>query len=130
MERRLRPTDEECRLRAQLGARLAAARRVYLTGCGTAFHAALVGRAFLRDFSDGRIDARAVQAYELAHYERPGFGPDDALVVLSHSGKPSATNEALGRARAAGAFCLTITGDRESPAAHAAQAVLDTGYGA
>jgi glucosamine--fructose-6-phosphate aminotransferase (isomerizing) len=128
LDRVLAPDEMERAHRERLAARLAAARRVYLTGCGTAYHAALVGEAFLRDMTDGRIDARAVQAFELAHYRRPAPGPDDALIVLSHSGKPTATNAALAAARAGGAFCLTITGDPASPAALAAEAVLDTGY--
>lgn len=125
----LTPGEAEQQHRAQLGSRLAAARRVYLTGCGTAYHAALVGAALLRDASDGRLDARAAQAFELTYYERPGPMAGDALIVLSHSGKPTATNAALERAKAAGAFILTVTGYPESPAAQAADAILDLGYG-
>jgi glutamine---fructose-6-phosphate transaminase (isomerizing) len=128
LDRFFAPDETERAHHESLAARLAAARRVYLTGCGTAYHAALIGEAFLRDMTDGRVDARAVQAFELAHYTRPAPGPDDALIVLSHSGKPTATNAALAAARAGGAFCLTITGDPASPAALAADAVLDTGY--
>ncbi|MGZ3679907.1 MAG: SIS domain-containing protein [Ktedonobacterales bacterium] len=122
----LNPDDAAREQRAAVGARIATARRVYLTGCGTAHHAAMVGAAFLRDFTNGQVDARAVQAFELAHYERPGVGPEDVLLVLSQSGKPTATNDALARARADGAFCVAITGDRESLAARNAQVVLDT----
>lgn len=122
----LSPDGTERELRAAAGARLATARKVYLTGCGTAYHAAMVGATFLRDFTNGQVDARAVQAFELAHYERPGAGPEDVVLVLSQSGKPTATNDALARARADGAFCVAITGDRESLAARNAQIVLDT----
>ncbi|HLZ24834.1 MAG TPA: SIS domain-containing protein [Ktedonobacterales bacterium] len=125
----LTPDELERRHRAALGARLASARRVYLTGCGTAYHAALVGRSLISDFTDGNVDTRAIQAFELASYERDAPNRDDVLIVLSHSGKPTASNAALGRARGAGAFCLTITGNRESLAARNAQAVLDIGYG-
>ena len=128
LDRLLSPDDTEREQRAAVGARLAGARRVYLTGCGTAYHAALVGAAFLRDFTNGQVDARAVQAFELAHYERPGVGPEDVLLALSQSGKPVATNDALSRARANGAYCVAITGDRESLAARNAQVVLDTTY--
>lgn len=125
----LTPDAAARRHRAALGQRLAGARRVYLTGCGTAYHAALVGRSLLSDFTDGHVDARAVQAFELASYERDAPARDDMLIVLSHSGKPSASNAALARARSDGAFCLTITGDSDSLAARNAQALLDTGYG-
>lgn len=128
LARLLRPGAAERDHRAALGARVANARRVFLTGCGTAYHAALAGASFFGNFTDGRVDARAVEAFELAHYERTAPGPDDVLIVLSHSGQPSATNAALARARGAGAFCVTVTGNRESLAARNAQAVLDIGY--
>src|SRR5437899_13081317 len=82
LEMVLNPDDAAREQRAGVGARIASARRVYLTGCGTAHHAAMVGAAFLRDFTNGQVDARAVQAFELAHYERPGVGPEDVLLVL------------------------------------------------
>lgn len=116
--------------RSALAARIAAARRVWLTGCGTAYHAALAGRSLLDDLSKGALDARAVEAFELAHYEHNFSGPADMLVALSHSGRPTATNDALTRANSTGAYCVTITGFSGSPAALAADAVLDTGYSA
>ncbi len=128
LDRALNPEETEREQRIAIGARLATARRVYFTGCGTAYHAALAGAAFVRDLTDGRVEARAVQAFELTHYERPGPGVDDVVVVLSHSGQPTATNAALARARGAGAYCATITGNRESLAARNAQTVIDTGY--
>ncbi|HEX6122356.1 MAG TPA: SIS domain-containing protein [Ktedonobacterales bacterium] len=121
-------SEAEQARRAQIAARLAAAQTVYFTGCGTAYHAALVGAALLRAATEGRLDARAAQAFELTHYAQPAPGPQDALVVLSHSGQPSATNAALARAKAAGAYVVTITGAAQSPAAQAADAVLETGY--
>src|SRR5262249_52113577 len=125
----LAPDETERAHRDAIAARLVAARRVFLTGCGTALHAALAGAALLRDLTDGVIDARAVQAFELAYYERGVPSAEDALIVFSHSGKPAATNTALARARTTGAYCVTVTGDRESLAARNAEAVLDTGYG-
>lgn len=129
LDRLLAPDEAESRTRAGVAARVASAARVFLTGCGTAYHAALVGAAFLRDLTDGRVDARAIEAFELAHYERPGPGAGDVLIALSHSGKPAATNAALAKAREAGAHCVAVTGNRESPAGQSAQDVLDLGYG-
>jgi glucosamine 6-phosphate synthetase-like amidotransferase/phosphosugar isomerase protein len=128
LERALAPSAEETAHREALAERLAAAGRIYLTGCGSAYHAALTGAAFLRDLSEGRVRAQAVQAFELAHYEQPGPTRNDALIALSHSGQPTATLDALERAHASGTYCLTITGSAESPAARAADAVLDEGY--
>jgi glucosamine 6-phosphate synthetase-like amidotransferase/phosphosugar isomerase protein len=130
LERALTPDAAEVAHRDEVAARLAGCTRVYLTGCGTAFHAALAGAGLLRDLGGTSPAALAVEAFELVHYERQGPGPVDALIALSHSGKPAATREALARAQASGAFCLTITGDPTSPAAQAADAVLDEGYAA
>ncbi len=125
----LAPDEETRGRRAEVAKRLAGARRIYLTGCGTAYHAALVGAAFLRDFTDGAVDARPVQAFELSHYERAAMQAGDALIALSHSGKPLETNAALAAAHEAGAYCVTVTGFLDSPAAKSADAVLDVGYG-
>jgi glucosamine--fructose-6-phosphate aminotransferase (isomerizing) len=130
LEHALAPDSTATAQRDGVAARLASSARIYLTGCGTACHAALVGAALLRDLAGGPPHAQAAQAFELVHYERPGPGPDDALIALSHSGKPTATRAALEQARAAGAYCLTITGDPTSPAAQLADAVLDEGYSA
>jgi glucosamine--fructose-6-phosphate aminotransferase (isomerizing) len=129
LDRLVAPDEAERGRIGEVAKRLADARRIYLTGCGTAYHAALVGAAFLRDFTDGALDARPVQAYELAHYERSGVQARDALLVLSHSGKPTATNAALAAAREAGAYCVAVTGFPDSPAATGADAMLDIGYG-
>jgi glucosamine--fructose-6-phosphate aminotransferase (isomerizing) len=127
---RLLSPDEAARERlGEVAKRLASARRIYLTGCGTAYHAALAGAAFLRDFTDDAVDARPVQAFELSHYERSTIQASDALIALSHSGKPVETNAALAAAREAGAYCVTVTGYPDSPAATSADAVLDVGYG-
>jgi glucosamine 6-phosphate synthetase-like amidotransferase/phosphosugar isomerase protein len=128
LARALEPDATEVAHRDQLAGRLARAHRIYLTGCGTAYHAALAGASFLRELSAGAVEAQAVQAFELTHYCRPGPAAGDALIVLSHSGQPSATNAALASARAAGAYCLTVTGNPESPAAKAADDILDEGY--
>src|SRR5713101_9990602 len=51
----LAPDEIERAHRDAIVARLIAARRVFLTGCGTALHAALAGAALLRDLTDGKV---------------------------------------------------------------------------
>ncbi len=129
LDRLLTPDEAASERRASVAKRVASAGQVYLTGCGTAYHAALAGAALLRDLTDGHVDARAFEAFELTYYERPGPGAGDVLIALSHSGRPTATNAALAKAHEAGAHCVVVTGNRESPAGEAAQDVLETGYG-
>jgi glucosamine 6-phosphate synthetase-like amidotransferase/phosphosugar isomerase protein len=105
-----------------------AARRVFVAGCGTSFHAAEAGAWMLRGFSRGEVDARAVNAFEPATYDL-GIGPRDLLIGVSHAGSTPMTCRALERARAAGAGTVTITGFPESRAAELADRVVPTGYG-
>lgn len=106
---------------------LARARRVLLTGCGTSFHAARAGAWFLQSLSRGTVEARAVQAYELATY-LSGLRPDDLIVAVSHSGTTTMTLRALERAHDCGAETVLITGFPESEGGRLARQVMPTGY--
>src|SRR5450631_3011321 len=64
--------------------RLAGARRVFTVGIGTSYHAALVGAWLLRAAGS---DARAVSSFDFGLYpEAAELTPDDAVVVMAHSG--------------------------------------------
>jgi glucosamine 6-phosphate synthetase-like amidotransferase/phosphosugar isomerase protein len=126
----LAPDEDEQAHRNTLAQKIASARRIWLTGCGTAYHAALAGRALLTELTDGSVDARAVEAFELAHYERDAPREGDVTIALSHSGRPTATNAALSRARSGGSYGITVTGFADSPAAQNTDSVLNTGYAA
>lgn len=105
----------------------AQARRVFLAGCGTSFHAARIGAWFLRAFSRGNIDARGVQSYEFATYHQ-GLRPDDVVIAVTHSGTTVMTLQALEMADRAGAETISVTGFPDSPATALARHVLPTGY--
>jgi glucosamine 6-phosphate synthetase-like amidotransferase/phosphosugar isomerase protein len=85
------------------------ARRVIVTGCGTSFHAALGAAWLLRSFTRGRIDARAIEAFELVQYGAD-MRPDDVLIAISHSGTSTMPIRAMQRAREVGAETVLITG--------------------
>jgi glucosamine 6-phosphate synthetase-like amidotransferase/phosphosugar isomerase protein len=106
---------------------LAGARRVFVTGCGTSFNAACCGAWFLRGFSRGNIDARAIESFELTTY-LPGLRPDDVIVALSHSGSTPMTMQALERGRRAGCETVLITGFPDAEGSRLARHVLPTGY--
>ena len=113
--------------REALAGILAGKSRLFLTGCGTALHAALAGEHLLRHFTRGRRGTRAFQAFELSEYG-PSLDSNTALIVLSYSGTATASIRAVEKAKQEGAFTLTITAYPESPAATAADAILLTGY--
>lgn len=110
-----------------IGRLVAGARRLFLIGSGTSLHAAEVGAWMFRSFSRGKIDARAMQAYEFATYF-PGVRPDDVVIAVSHAGTSTMTRRALERARRTGAETVAVTGFPGSPVAALASRVLPTGY--
>lgn len=82
------------------------ARRVFLTGIGTSFHASLVGSWLL---SAAGTDTRPVLSFDLAHY--PGhyrLGPDDAVIVMAHTGVKTFSAVAMRHAAEAGATVLSV----------------------
>lgn len=85
---------------------IAGTKRVIVTGIGTSYHAALVGSWLLRAVG---VDARAVLSFDLAFYpESFGIGPDDAVIVMAHTGVKTFSGVALDRARAAGATIISV----------------------
>ena len=82
------------------------ARRVFLTGIGTSYHAALVGAWFIR--ATGK-DARAVSSFDLATYpESWTIHPGDAVIVMAHTGVKSYSSVAMQRAIDAGAAVISV----------------------
>ena len=90
----------------QAADRLLEANRVFLVGIGTSYHAALVGSWLLRAAG---ADARALLSFDVAVYpETVVLRPDDAVIVLAHTGVKRFSAEAMARARAAGATVISI----------------------
>lgn len=86
--------------------RLAPARRVYVVGIGTSYHAALVGAWLLRAAG---ADARAVSSFDFGIYpEAADLTPDDAVVVMAHSGVKTYSTSSLVRASTLGATRISV----------------------
>jgi len=99
--------------------------RIFFVGIGTSFHAARVAESWMREFSAGRILARAEQSFELVHHPI-AFTPRDAVIVITHTGTTTASIEALSMARAAGALTLTITGEMSGEGVRSADFQIET----
>jgi glucosamine--fructose-6-phosphate aminotransferase (isomerizing) len=85
---------------------VAASSRLFLVGVGTSYHAALVGEWLFR--AAGR-DAHAVLSFDFATYpDLYPLRPDDAVVVMAHTGTRTYTMQALARARASGATAISV----------------------
>jgi len=85
---------------------LAPAKRVFVAGIGTSYHAALVGGWLLRAAGS---DARTVHSFDIANY--PGdieFRSDDAVILMAHTGVKHYSGVALARASAAGSTVISV----------------------
>ena len=85
--------------------RMAKARHLYLVGCGTSYHACLLGAVYL-----GRLAGRAaipVLAPQFVAQYGPALGPDDVGVFVSQSGE---TKDVLNAIEAAQQRKTTILG--------------------
>jgi glutamine---fructose-6-phosphate transaminase (isomerizing) len=99
--------------------------RIFFVGIGTSLHAARVAESWMREFSAGRILAHAEQSFELVHHPI-AFTPDDAVIVITHTGTTTASVEALRMARAAGALTLAITGEMSGEGVRCADFQIET----
>ncbi len=86
--------------------RLLAAPRLTLVGCGTSWHAALVGEYLLEQLA--RIPTEVEYASEF-RYRDPVIGPQDVVIGISQSGETADTLAALRLAKEKGALALGIT---------------------
>jgi len=92
--------------------------RITFVGIGTSLHAAQIAELWMREFTAGRIWPHFEQSFELINHPT-GFGPRDAVVVITHTGTTTASVAALRAAHAAGALTVAITGELASAPASA-----------
>jgi glucosamine--fructose-6-phosphate aminotransferase (isomerizing) len=85
--------------------RLVNARRIIIIGCGTSWHAALIGEYLFEEFA--RIPVEVEYASEF-RYRNPVIHVDDVVIVISQSGETADTLAAVNQAREAGALVLGI----------------------
>jgi glucosamine--fructose-6-phosphate aminotransferase (isomerizing) len=84
---------------------LTRARRIILTGCGTAWHACLVGEYMLEDLA--RIPCEVEYASEL-RYRNPIIEDGTVVIAVSQSGETADTLAAVREVRRKGALVLGI----------------------
>lgn len=82
------------------------AKRLFIVGVGTSYHAALVGEWLFRAVG---LDARAVLSFDFAVYpDIYSLRADDAVIVMAHSGVKTFTMRSLQRANAEGAVAISV----------------------
>jgi glutamine---fructose-6-phosphate transaminase (isomerizing) len=85
--------------------KLVDAKRIIIIGCGTSWHAGLVGEYLLEDLA--RIPVEVEYASEF-RYRNPIINKDDIVIAISQSGETADTLAAIKLAKQAGATVLGI----------------------
>ena len=85
--------------------RIEKARRIIIIGCGTSWHAGLVGEYLLEEYA--RIPVEVEYASEF-RYRNPVIYSDDVVIAISQSGETADTMAAIGLAKENNALVLGI----------------------
>jgi glucosamine--fructose-6-phosphate aminotransferase (isomerizing) len=101
-------------------------RRIVIVACGTSYHAGLIGRYAIEEFSRVPVEVEIASEYR---YRNPIIGPEDLVIGISQSGETADTLAAMRTARAGGARVLAITNIMGSQITRDADAVLYTRAG-
>jgi glucosamine--fructose-6-phosphate aminotransferase (isomerizing) len=102
-------TIEKCAKDSGKTLKLMKNKRVYLTGCGSSFHAAIYGEFILRAAG---FDAHAIHAFDMIHYT-PTL-KDATTIVISHSWKTRTTLKALDVLKRLEVPCIGITANEKA----------------
>jgi glucosamine--fructose-6-phosphate aminotransferase (isomerizing) len=100
--------------------------KIYITACGTAYHAGLVGKYIMEKMA--RIPVEVDIASEL-RYRNPIMDSNTLVVVISQSGETADTLAAMREAKRNGAWTLAVTNVVDSSIAREADDVLYTWAG-
>ncbi len=85
--------------------KLVEARRIIIIGCGTSWHAALIGEYLIEEFA--RVPVEVEYASEF-RYRNPVLSKGDVVIAISQSGETADTLAALKMAKERGAMILGI----------------------
>jgi glucosamine--fructose-6-phosphate aminotransferase (isomerizing) len=101
-------------------------RRVVIVACGTSYHAGLMGRYAIEEWSRVSVEVEIASEYR---YRNPVVGPGDLVIGISQSGETADTLAAMRTARQRGAHVLALTNIMGSQATREADGVLYTRAG-
>lgn len=105
---------------------LAGVQKIYMVGCGTAYHAGLVGRNIIEKLV--HIPVESDIASEFAYRDIP-WGKNELMIVVSQSGETTDTLVALREAKRNGVKVLAVTNVEGSTIALEADKVIYTHAG-
>ncbi len=83
-------------------------RRITIVGCGTSWHAALVGRQLIEELADIPVSVEYASEYRYRRQPRPSNPGNRLTIAISQSGETADTLEAMRAARVAGSRVIGI----------------------
>lgn len=98
-------------------------RRIIALGCGTSYHACLVGRYMIENLSNIQVEVDLSSEFR---YREPILDNNTLAIAVSQSGETADTSEALSEARRRGAKTLAITNVERSKIARESSHVIYT----
>jgi glucosamine--fructose-6-phosphate aminotransferase (isomerizing) len=101
-------------------------RRIVIVGCGTAYHAGLIGRYAIEEWARVPVEMDVASEYR---YRNPVVGPDDLVIGISQSGETADTLAAMRLAAERGARVVAVTNTMGSQATRDADGSLFTRAG-
>lgn len=104
---RLKPEYSELVLGGLLNVfpRILEAKRIVIIGCGTSWHAALIGEYMLEEYAQVSVEVEYASEFR---YRKPVLGKNDVVIFISQSGETADTLAALHLAKEKGALILGI----------------------
>jgi glucosamine--fructose-6-phosphate aminotransferase (isomerizing) len=101
-------------------------RRIVIVACGTSYHAGLIGRYAIEEWSRVPVEVEIASEYR---YRNPVVGPGDLVIGISQSGETADTLAAMRTGRERGAKVLAVSNVMGSQATREADGVLYTRAG-
>lgn len=104
---RIRPDQKEIVLGGLLDVfpKIVQANRIIIIGCGTSWHAALVGEYLIEEYARVPVEVEFASEFR---YRKPIINPGDVVIAVSQSGETADTLAALKMAKAQGALILGV----------------------
>jgi glucosamine--fructose-6-phosphate aminotransferase (isomerizing) len=104
---RLRPDYSEIVLGGLINIfpKIQQAERIIIIGCGTSWHAALIGEYIIEEFAQVPVEVEYASEFR---YRKPVIGKNDVVILISQSGETADTLAALHLAKEKGATVLGI----------------------
>ncbi len=101
-------------------------RRIVIVGCGTAYHAGLMGRYAIEEWARVPVEMDIASEYR---YRNPVVTPEDLVIGITQSGETADTLAAMRLARERGARVVAVTNTMGSQATRDADGTLFTRAG-